>query len=57
MKMSNKKLDGYSIFKDEEVPILLRKKISDNDELDRNDESEIILEQYGRRYHPDLDFD
>ncbi len=57
MKISDNDLEGYSISKENKAPKLLREISPDSNEIEQVDKNEIILEQYGRRYHPDFDFD
>ena len=57
MKISDNDLKGYSISKENKAPKLLREISPDSNEIEQVDKNEIILEQYGRRYHPDFDFD
>ena len=57
MKVSDNDVKGYSISKENKAPKLLGEISPDLNEIDQDDKSEIILEQYGRRYHPDFDFD
>ena len=57
MKAIDNDVKGYSVSKEKKVPKLLGEINHDTNEIEQGDKSEIILEQYGRRYHPDFDFD
>ena len=57
MKLSDNDVKDYSMSKEKKTPKLLRETSPDFNEIEKGDEDEIILEQYGRRYHPDFDFD
>ncbi|MCY9844313.1 hypothetical protein [Vibrio caribbeanicus] len=57
MKVSDNDVKGYLISKENKAPKLLGEISPDPNEIEQGDKSEIILEQYGRRYHPDFDFD
>lgn len=57
MKMSNENLEYCSVEKGEKIPKPIEEVSNYNNEIEQYDVDEIILEQYGRRYHPDFDFD
>lgn len=57
MKVSNENLEYCSVEKGEKTPKPPEEVSNYNNEIERYDVDEIILEQYGRRYHPDFDFD
>ena len=57
MKVSDNDVKGYLISKENKAPKLLEEISLEPNEIEQVDKGEIILEQYGRRYHPDFDFD
>lgn len=57
MKVSDNDVKGYLISKENKAPKLLEGISLEPNEIEQVDKGEIILEQYGRRYHPDFDFD
>ena len=57
MKVSNENLEYCSVEKGEKTPKPPEEVSNYHNEIEQYDVDEIILEQYGRRYHPDFDFD